>query len=214
MNETEIRQAVAAASIRSVSENLTRGSSGNMSMRSDDGLFITPSALPANSIRADQIVQMSMEGEWGGEFKPSSEWRIHRDIYQVRPDAGGVVHVHSPFAVSLSCLHKSIPSFHYMIAVAGGKVIPCADYALFGTADLSEAVLRALGNDLKACLMANHGLVTLGKTLEQAMAIAIEVESLCEQYWRACQIGEPLLLDDEQMDAVIESFKGYSAQRL
>lgn len=214
VNEIDMRQSVAQALIDTVSHGLNRGSSGNVSARFADGFLITPSAIPSNAIQAEQIVAMDMPSGWRGELKPSSEWRIHRDIYQARPDAGAVVHVHSPFAVSLACLHQTVPAFHYMVAVAGGKQIPCADYALFGTPALSEAVLQVLRDEYKACLMANHGLITLGRNLEQAMAIAVEVESLCEHYWRVCQMGEPILLSDAQMDDVIQMFKGYSVQNL
>lgn len=214
MNEFEMHQAVAEASANTVSQGLNRGSSGNVSVRINEGLLITPSATPSAHIKPEQIVAMDMDGKCQSECKPSSEWRIHRDIYQARPDAAAIVHAHSPFAVTLACLRQTVPSFHYMIALTGGKQIPCADYALFGTPELSDNVLRTLGSQLKACLMANHGLVTLGRNLEQAMAIAVEVESLCEQYWRACQIGEPVLLSDAQMDDAIQMFEGYSVNNL
>lgn len=214
MNEHAIRQAVAQAAADTVSLGLNRGSSGNVSTRFGDGSLITPSAIPCTAIEPEQIVVMDTGGQRQSGPQPSSEWRIHRDIYQARPDAGAIVHVHSPFAVTLACLHITVPPFHYMIAVAGGKQIPCADYALFGTPELSANILEALGKEYKACLMANHGLVTLGHNLEQAMAIAVEVESLCEHYWRACQTGKPVLLNDGQMDEVIQAFKGYSVDNL
>ena len=143
--------------------------------------------------------------------KPSSEWHFHRDILANRPEVNAVVHCHSPFATTLACLHKDIPSFHYMIALAGGDTIRCAPYALFGTQALSDHALAALV-DRKACLLANHGMIALGCDLEDALAIAIEVEWLCEQYWRSLQIGEPVLLTKNAMQAVLARFKNYGRQ--
>lgn len=122
-----------------------------------------------------------------------------------------MVHAHSPYAVSLSCLRSGIPSFHYMVAVAGGKDIRCASYATFGTQALSDAVLVSL-QDRRACLMSNHGLVAVGASLDAALSLAVEVEDLCAQYWRAKLMGEPVLLDEGEMDAVLELFKHYGQQ--
>jgi L-fuculose-phosphate aldolase len=143
---------------------------------------------------------------------PSSEWRFHHDIYLQRPDVNAIVHCHSAFATSLACLHKGVPAFHYMIAVAGGPNIRCAPYALFGTQELSNQALRAL-QDRKACLLANHGMIAVGRDLADALGIAVEVESLCEQYWRALQIGEPIILSDAQMAEVMEKFKTYGPHK-
>jgi len=141
-------------------------------------------------------------------MKPSSEWRFHRDIYAAFPEAGAIVHAHSPFAVALACLRRDIPPFHYMVAMAGGSDIRCARYATFGSQALSDAVLEALG-DRRACLMANHGLVAWGRSLAGALALAVEVEALCGQYLRCLQVGEPVLLSDAEMAEVIEKFKDY-----
>lgn len=211
-SDSLLRGQVAAISAATVHERLNRGSSGNVSVRAGTGFLITPSGLPSADITPEQVVAMDAEGRWTGAWKPSSEWRIHRDLYAARPDIGGVVHVHAPFAVSLSCLRRPIPPFHYMIAVAGGTTIPCADYATFGTQALSDHIFAAMG-DLRACLMANHGLVAVGRDLAQALAIAVEVEALCEQYWRACQIGAPVLLSDAEMAAALAAFKDYSVTR-
>ncbi|MDD3530762.1 MAG: class II aldolase/adducin family protein, partial [Gallionellaceae bacterium] len=158
MTEHDLRRAVAETSRLTVTEHLNRGSSGNVSARHGDGLLITPSGLPSAAVRPEQVVRMAMDGRHDGRLPPSSEWRIHRDIYQAHPEAGAVVHVHSPFAVSLACLRRAIPPFHYMVAVAGGKDIRCAGYAVFGSQALSDQVLAAL-DGRRACLMANHGLV-------------------------------------------------------
>ncbi len=187
---------------------LNKGTSGNVSVRHEDGFLITPSGMNVTEMQTSSMVMMSMDGTPKSDGKPSSEWRFHRDIYQAKPHVGAVVHTHSMFATTLACLQKDIPPFHYMIAIAGGDSIPCAPYALFGTQALSDAAITAL-KDRKACLLANHGMIAIGKDLKQALAITQEVETLCEQYWRALQIGEPYLLSKQKMAEVFEQFKGY-----
>lgn len=208
MNEPELRTALTETAKQTVSHGLNKGSSGNVSVRLREGFLITPSGFPNDTLEPDQMVAVGMEGQSSGSLKPSSEWRIHRDIYRARPEVHAVVHAHSPYAVSLSCLRRGIPSFHYMVAAAGGKDIRCASYATFGTQTLSDSVLAAL-QDRRACLMANHGLVVVGATLDDALSLAVEVEELCAQYWRAKLMGEPVLLDDVEMDEVLERFKHY-----
>lgn len=209
MNESELRTQVAHVSRATVTAGLNRGSSGNVSCRFREGLLITPSGWPADQVEAEHVVWVDQEGRGGsGRLVPSSEWRIHRDIYRARPEAGAVVHVHSPFAVSLSCLRRGLPAFHYMVAVAGGPDIRCAGYATFGTQALSEAVLVALV-DRRACLMANHGMIALGADLPDALALAVEVETLCEQYWRASLMGTPVLLTEAEMHEALVAFKHY-----
>jgi L-fuculose-phosphate aldolase len=208
MNEFELRAALAGTARQTIHNGLNKGASGNVSVRLGEGFLITPSGLPNDTLQPDQMVVVDMEGRSSGSLKPSSEWRIHRDIYHARPEVGAVVHAHSLHAVSLSCLRRDIPAFHYMVAAAGGKDIRCAAYATFGTQALSDVVLAAL-QDRRACLMANHGLVAVGASLDAALALAVEVEELCAQYWRASLMGEPVLLDDAEMDDVLERFKHY-----
>lgn len=207
------REALVAACHESVAERLIRGSAGNLSVRAGEGFLITPTGYGADRVMADDLVWMPLatEGEGQGRLLPSSEWRFHRDLYRARKDCGAVVHAHSPYAVTLACLRLDIPPFHYMIAVAGGTTIRCARYATFGTQALSDAVLEAMA-DRRACLMANHGLVVIGPTPARALAIALEVEDLCGQYWRACQLGEPVLLTEAEMAEVIEKFRTYGQQ--
>ena len=154
------------------------------------------------------MVWMGFDGKTQGERQPSSEWRFHRDILQARAEVGAVIHTHSMFATTLSCLRRDIPPFHYMIALTGAAIIRCASYALFGSQALSDAALGALQGS-KACLLANHGMIALGEDLDRALAIAVEVETLCEQYWRALQVGEPYLLTEQEMAEVFKQFKGY-----
>lgn len=208
MTDPELAAAVAETSRLTVAEGLNRGSSGNVSARCGDGFLVTPSGLPSAALRSEQIVAVAMDGGGTGALPPSSEWRIHRDIYRARPEFNAVVHVHSPFAVALACLRRAIPSFHYMVAVAGGADIRCADYAIFGSQALSDHVLAAL-DGRRACLMANHGLVACGRNLDLALALAIEVESLCEQYWRASLMGEPVLLSAAEMAEALAKFANY-----
>ena len=189
---------------------LNKGTSGNVSVRHEDGFLITPSGMDIAEMQTSSMVMMSMDGTPQSTGKPSSEWRFHRDIYQAKPHVSAVIHTHSMFATTLACLQKDIPPFHYMIAMAGGDSIPCAPYALFGTQALSDGAIAAL-KDRKACLLANHGMIAIGRDLKQALAITQEVETLCEQYWRALQIGQPYILSQEEMAEVFEQFKGYGS---
>jgi len=152
-----------------------------------------------------------LDGVAVGRRKPSSEWRFHRDLYASRADAGAILHAHSPFATSLACLRRDIPAFHYMIARFGGDSLRCSDYATFGTQALSAAVLRAIDGRC-GCLLANHGMLVIGGDLSRALALGVELEALCEQYWRACQIAPPVLLDAAEMTRVLAKFAGYGQQ--
>ena len=209
--ETSLRQHMLSVMQAMITEGLNKGTAGNVSCRCEDYFLITPSGCPVNQLQAKDMVAMDFDGLPLKSGKPSSEWHFHRDILANRPEVNAVVHCHSPFATTLACLHKDVPSFHYMIALAGGDTIRCAPYALFGTQALSDHALAALV-DRKACLLANHGMIALGCDLEDALAIAIEVEWLCEQYWRSLQIGEPVLLTKNAMQAVLARFKNYGRQ--
>jgi L-fuculose-phosphate aldolase len=191
---------------------LNRGKSGNVSARTEAGFLVTPTGLAYESMRAEDIVEMALDGTARGPRAPSSEWRFHRDIYAARAEVRAIVHAHSPFATTLACLGRGIPAFHYMIAVAGGSDIRCAPYATFGTQALSDHALRAL-EERKACLLANHGMIAVGPKLAEALALAVEVEALAEQYWRALQIGEPILLSEAEMRVVLEKFSTYGQPR-
>jgi len=187
---------------------LNKGTSGNASIRLDDGFLITPSGVPAEQLSIESMVYMDWTGQAEAGKKPSSEWYFHRDILQARPEVNAVVHCHSMFATTIACLARDVPPFHYMIATAGSDDIRCAPYALFGTQALSDVAVSAL-QDRNACLLAHHGMIALGKRLPQALAMAVEVENLCEQYWRLLQLGEPALLTPDQMREVHAQFKGY-----
>jgi L-fuculose-phosphate aldolase len=211
VNELALRAAIIATAIQMNEHRINSGKSGNVSARTETGFLITPTGLPYQSMRPEDIVAVTLGGVVTGARLPSSEWRFHRDIYIDRLDAGAIVHAHSPFATTLACLGRGIPAFHYMVAVAGGKDIRCAPYATFGTQELSDRALVALSSR-RACLLANHGMIAVDASLEAALALAIEVEALAEQYWRALQIGAPNLLSDAEMDIVLEKFKSYGKQ--
>ena len=211
----ELRRQLIETACRMAPANLNRGSAGNLSVRTRenglDGYLITPSGMDYEVLVPEDIVFMRLDGTSDGRRKPSSEWRFHHDIYAARPDAGAILHAHSPFATSLACMRRDIPPFHYMIARFGGDTIRCADYATFGSQALSDNALVAL-RDRCACLLANHGLLVFGKTLAQLFALAVEFEALCEQYWRACQLGQPVLLDPDEMATVRAKFASYGQQ--
>jgi L-fuculose-phosphate aldolase len=188
--------------------------SGNASLRWGQGLLITPTGRAYDRLQPEDIVFLQADGGCPpGQLIPSSEWRFHVDILQAFPAVNAVVHVHSTHATALACLGRGIPAFHYMVAIAGGDRIPCADYATFGSAELSANVLRALGGGLRACLMANHGQVATGATLAEAYALAEEVESLARQYIIARSLGETRDLPPDEMARVVEKFRHYGQQR-
>jgi L-fuculose-phosphate aldolase len=207
-----LRQEIIATAIAMNARGINRGKSGNVSVRTASGFLVTPTGVAYESMHPGDVVAMTMDGAAHGARAPSSEWRFHRDIYAARADAQAVVHAHSPFATTLSCLERGIPALHYMIAVAGGSSIRCAPYATFGTQELSDRALGAL-DGRKACLLANHGMIAVGANLADALALAIEVEALAEQYWRALQIGEPSLLSEAEMAVVLEKFRTYGQPR-
>lgn len=210
INDAQLRKVIDTA-LRMNALGINQGRSGNVSVRTGKGLLITPSGVAYDALKRDDIVWMDYNGGWAGPFKPSSEWHFHLGILKARPDVNAVIHTHSAFATSLACLHRDIPAFHYMVAVAGGNTIRCAPYATFGTEELSRHAIAAL-EDRRACLLANHGMIALGDDLDRALDLAVEVETLAEQYWRALQIGEPVLLDDDEMARVLEKFRTYGKQ--
>jgi len=190
---------------------INQGTSGNLSIRHESGMLITPSGLAYTTLEPDDIVYVDENGDYHSPRQPSSEWRIHHDIYDARTDAEAILHAHPTGCAALACLNEPIPAFHYMVAVAGGRNIRCASYATFGSQVLSNHVLEAL-QDRKACLMANHGLICLAGDLNKALALAIEVEQLAQTYIHCLSVGKPVILDDEEMDRVILKFRTYGVR--
>jgi L-fuculose-phosphate aldolase len=191
---------------------LNHGASGNCSCRDKEGFLITPTGVDNSKLTTDMMVRMNLSDDLPqpeSKYQPSSEWQFHQAILEKYPEINAVVHTHSVFASSLSVLGQDIPAFHYMIAVAGGDSVRCAPYAMFGTKELSDNILEAI-QDRKACLLSNHGLVAVGKDLNEAFNIAEEVEHLSRLFVEAKKIGEPLLLSDRQMAEVLDRFNSYS----
>jgi L-fuculose-phosphate aldolase len=208
MNYPALRRDIVGACQDMNRRGINQGTSGNISVRVAEGFLITPSGLAYDEMKPADIVLMKTGGTHVGRLKPSSEWRFHTSIMATRPEVGAVVHTHSMFATTLSCLGLEIPAVHYMIAAAGGSNIRCVPYITYGTQELADAALKAL-KGRNACLLANHGMIVVGPTLKRAMWLAVEVETLAAQYWRALAIGKPNILSDKQVRAVIDKFKTY-----
>ncbi len=209
------RNQIIEYSLKLNSTNLSPLRSGNISLRGSEddieGYLITPSGKKYETLKPEDIVFMGLNDDAENNNsvnKPSSEWRFHRDIYINKNEAKAIVHAHSPHATAVSSHGKPIPAFHYMIALAGGEDIKCADYATFGTEELSNNVIKALENR-SACLMANHGQVAFGKTLDQAFELAQEIENICHQYTITLKLGKPKILSFEEMEKVLEKAKDY-----
>ncbi len=203
-----IRQHMVETCRKMNSSGINQGTAGNLSVRTADGFLITPSSLPYDTMTPEDIVEMDFDGTYSGR-RPSSEWRFHRDILRERRDIDVVLHCHSLYATTLAVHHKTIPAFHYMIGVFGGTTMRCAKYATFGTQALSDHALDAL-KDRTACLLGQHGQISLGKTLESALWTAIEVETISRMYVQALTLGEPPILPDDEMARVIEQMRRMS----
>ena len=212
MKNLEKRKEVIKYSIKLNTTKLSPLRSGNISVRSEEdgiqGFLITPSGKKYDSLKEDDIVFVSNDGNHDTNLKPSSEWRFHKDIYLKKLNAKAIVHAHSPHAAAVSAHGKDIPAFHYMIALAGGDSIKCAKYATFGTQELSDNIINALENR-KACLMSNHGQVAFGENLESAFELAEELENICHQYINTIKLGEPKILSSSEMDVILEKVKNY-----
>ncbi len=187
---------------------INQGSAGNISLRVDEGMLITPSAIPYDEITPEMVALMRLDGEYGayeGPRRPSSEWRFHLDIMRARPEVGAIVHTHAPYAAAIAMARRDIPPCHYMVTRFGGRDVRCAPYALFGTAELSAHALAALAGRT-ACLLANHGFIATGSDLNAAMAAAVELEALAKQYVLSLSIGGPVLLTDAEIEEAMRQF--------
>jgi L-fuculose-phosphate aldolase len=212
ITDKELRDAVIAGCRELVQRGLAFGTSGNVSVRRDEQcFFVSPTGMSYDTLEPDDIPLMHVDGRWFGRRRPSSEWRFHRDVFRARNEVAAIVHTHSPKATSLACTGRGIPAFHYMVAVAGGPDIRCAPYHTFGTQDLSDAAVAAL-EGRKACLLTNHGVITVGANLPAALALAGEVENLAAQYCMALALGKVRILDATEMDRVLEKFRTYGKQ--
>jgi L-fuculose-phosphate aldolase len=212
-DEADLRRRMVQVMQAMDQRGLNRGTSGNVSARFGEGLLVTPSGVPAGRLEPEQMVLIDADGQApNAALKPSSEWRMHQRLLQRRPDANAVVHCHSRHATILACAGRAIPSLHYMVAVAGGASVPLAPYATFGSSELADRVVDAL-EGLNAALMANHGQVVLGRSLEAALSIAEEVEEQAAVYCGTLAIGGPILLGETEMATVLDKFKSYGQRR-
>ncbi len=203
---------MAEASQRMTALGLNHGSAGNLSLRLGERFLITPSGIEPERLTPESLVSLAFDGSHDTAAEPSSEWRLHAALLQARPDVHAIAHTHSPHATALACLREAIPPFHYLVGLGGRAAIPCAEYATFGTAELAGNALAVL-RDGKTCLLANHGVVALGTTLRQALALAASVETLARQYVLARQIGTPVLLDEREMARAIALLSTYGPNR-
>jgi L-fuculose-phosphate aldolase len=210
--ELQLRQAIIDKCRWMNASGLNQGMSGNISVRYEDVMLITPSGIPYETLTPEMIAAMPIgpgdSGTHRGPLKPSSEWRIHIDILRARPEIGAVVHTHSTYATALAIARRGIPACHYMIAAFGGGDVRCSGYARFGTKELSDTALLAL-EDRNGCLLANHGMITIGPTLDKAMWLAVELETLAKQYWLSLQIGGPVLLTEKEIQDALAGFATY-----
>lgn len=212
--EQELRQAIIDKCLWMNASGLNQGTSGNISARYQDQMLITPSGIPYDQLKPEMIASMPTErdyGSWEGPLKPSTEWRFHLDIMKSRPEVNGVVHTHSTFATTIAITGRDIPACHYMIAAAGGPTVRCAPYARYGTEDLSANALKALENR-SCCILANHGMIATGSSLDKAMWLAVELETLAKQYYYSLLIGGPNILTDAQIDETMKGFASYGLQ--
>jgi L-fuculose-phosphate aldolase len=211
----ELRRTLIATAQAMNAAGINVNKAGNVSARASRaaraGFLVTPTARPYRELEIDDLVFVTLDGTAQGRNEPSSEWRFHRDIYVARPEFRAIVHTHSPHATALACHGRGIPAFHYMVATAGGE-IRCAPYATFGTQALSDLAVAAL-EGRGACLLAHHGVIACGRSLDTAFALAVEVEQLARIYLSALALGEPPRLDADEMDRVLERFRHYGADR-
>src|SRR6202049_2426967 len=207
-NDREKRQSIIDACLRMNALGINQGTSGNISLRHEAGVLITPTSVPYETMQPEQIVYMGLDASFDPAQRPSSEWRFHLDILKARPEVNAVVPAPPPYSTMRPIMGLEIPPVHYMIAVAGGDTIRCAPYATFGTQELSQHAVRAL-EDRLGCLLEHHGMIAIGPSLSKAMWIAVEVETLARQYHGCLQIGKPRLLSKEEIKNVLGRCAGY-----
>lgn len=214
-DDTVTRQSIIDACLAMQAAGVNQGVSGNISLRTTEGMLITPSGVEYEKMRPDMLVLMPLDGSQmrTGQMKPSSEWQFHRDILLAKRSEMAVVHAHPTFCTALAMNHQPIPACHYMVAAFGGDDVPVADYALFGSQELSRLVVQAL-HHRSACLMANHGAVVTGDSLQTALWRMMELETLAKGYVTSLTIGSPKLLGADQMSEVKQAFADYGRTSL
>jgi L-fuculose-phosphate aldolase len=213
LSESEQRDKLADIYRRLVNAGMNSGTAGNVSCRFDDGLLISPTGATGDSIGADAVVSLTLDGKTRSPGAPSSEWRMHAEIYRRHPSAGAVIHTHADACTALSSLRRPIPAFHYQIAYFGGNEVPCASYATFGSRELALGAAEAMTRHT-ACLLANHGMICHATTLERALTTAMRLETVARQYWMALQGGEPVLLTEDEMAQVHARYGTYGTAKV
>ena len=213
--ERSIRDAIIGACNEMNASGLNQGTSGNISARVGNRMLISPSATHYHTMTPDMIASMDLDGEmdgaWEGPRKPSTEWRFHYTLQKTRPDIGAVVHAHSTYCTTLSILRKPIPACHYMVAAFGGHDVKCSGYATFGSKQLADLAIEAMENRT-ACLLANHGMIAVGKSIDEAMWRAVELETLAKQYHQSLLVGDPVILSKKDIADTLAKFAGYGIQ--
>ncbi len=211
--EEKLRKQIVEVMVAMDARGLNRGTSGNVSARLGADMLVTPTGIPPSRLEPEHIVRVAANGRYDPEgMRPSSEWRMHLKLLQLRPDVNAVVHCHSRFATTLACANRPIPPLHYMVAVSGGPTVPVAPYATFGTEELAVSVCETLSGQYGA-LMANHGQIVVAPSLLHALVIAEEIEEQAAIYCGTLAIGGPVLLDDVEMARIAEQFRGYGQKR-
>lgn len=211
-NTDQHRQSMIDASLEAEALRLNAGTTGNISVRTDAGMLITPTGIPPRSLQPELIVDMDLDGAWSGDVTPSSEWALHAAIYKSRPEVQAIVHAHPDHCVALSCARESVPAFHYMVAGFGGDDIRCSSYAAFGSPELADVTVEAL-RDRTACLLANHGMVAVGRSVAEAFGRALKLETLVRQYMLCRSVSRPVLLTESDLVEIKERYKTYGRRQ-
>ncbi len=212
--ERELRAEIVQRCQEMNSCGINQGTSGNISVRYEDRMLISPSAVQYDTMTPEMIASLALEdssGHWEGPLRPSTEWRMHQQLLVERADAAAVIHAHPTYCTTLAIARKEIPACHYMVAAFGGNSVRCAGYERYGTAALATVAAKAM-RDRTACLLANHGMITIGESLAKAMWRAIELETIARQYFLSLTIGGPVLLGDDAIEETLASFAGYGMQ--
>lgn len=210
-NTEHLRQSLVDGSLSAEELRLNAGTSGNISVRCEGGMLITPTGIAPKLLRTSSIVMMDLDGNWSGDIVPSTEWALHAAIYKARPEVEAIVHAHPDYCVALSCMRQSLPPFHYMIASFGGDDVRCSRHETFGSMELADATVEAL-EGRNVCLLANHGMVAVGKSVTEALSRTQKLENLARQYTLCRSVGEPVLLTDEELVSVKARYKTYGIQ--
>ncbi|KLI22157.1 L-fuculose phosphate aldolase [Brachyspira hyodysenteriae] len=208
-NRKYLGQQIIDACLNMRKDGVNQGTSGNISLRYKDGMLITPTSMPYEIMTPDDIVFVDGNGNPEPNKKPSSEWRFHLSILKENPNFNAVIHNHAVYSSMVSILNVDcIPAIHYMVGVAGGKIIPCAEYATYGTQELCDNISKVM-KGYKACILKNHGLLAADETLEKAYHVMMEVENLARLYIGVRSIGDYNVLSDGEMDIVLAKFNNY-----